>query len=764
MPFNSSKKFRSSHGRGGNATQKEQYSLSTWDLTQMVKGTTLRRRRAQCRSLLIEPDGMEEARETDLILEGAFRYYAQNQVEIKLVRLIKEYLSNDISGLLRCKVRRLQDRFYGGSDRGFTRMIVGKTLLSKQKQLCAQQGSMPGTPESSDDEKFEETDDGDNADPLDRIKYNEIVKVEGNNISDVTETPKPEKTIKAEQVTTLDDKALQTNEKNYKILKNHKEDVLAVLWDHEAQPCRNTKEITKPAASMSTRYLIPSAAEVFKERRHYHSTKTITPPFNAKNPRGKKLDVPLILCSDVPDLEQSRSSALSLLESNTSWKCTPVDMGNKELRIKESKKSPDDVLEDANVVEEIDEEKDEMLQDADAVEEVVREVQDEDDEMEATNASRMTTPISTPITNDVIPEDHKRERLRCRYRCGRIWSKRKVTWRIWMREGIPWNQMEVVQDGGGHFSDCRDKIDGREISTVIPAEEMQKSLSARTAIGHVVDDHQFRNEPLTDETLKKCRRQRKSSVEGVLKKCKKKIVVKEEVTIFFYKFSQTQESIIRKKGNAVLSESLYKKKTNSTEFILRKKGSSILPGSSYKKRTNILRKKGSSILPGSSYKKKTNSKDAYDDRKIMFPQLQSQSMLNLSISNCHDIFFPSSFESSLLDDDIEYFFIPKIKYRNRKRKLRSWQRIQSVPAGKERLPAEKDQNTNQGRKNRTRKKGTGRHLKRKPKTERVFTKPTIHSGPRYNISKMELKRAYKRMRKGNRFHASWNVLWKPVST
>ena len=95
-------------------------------------------------------------------------------------------------------------------------MIVGKMLLSKQKQLCAQQGSMPGTPESSDDEEFEETDDGDNADPLDRIKYKEIVKVEGNNISDVTETPKPEKTIKTEQVTTLDDKALQTNEKNIK--------------------------------------------------------------------------------------------------------------------------------------------------------------------------------------------------------------------------------------------------------------------------------------------------------------------------------------------------------------------------------------------------------------------------------------------------------------------------------------------------------------------------------------------------------------------
>ena len=61
--------------------------------------------------------------------------------------------------------------------------------------------------------------------------------------------------------------------------------------------------------------------------------------------------------------------------------------------------------------------------------------------------------------------------------------------------------------------------------------------------------------------------------------------------------------MLRKKGNSVLSESSYKKKTNSTEFILRKKGSSV--------------------LPGSSYKKKTNPKAAYDDHKIMFPQLQS---------------------------------------------------------------------------------------------------------------------------------------------
>ena len=112
---------------------------------------------------------MEEARETELILEGAFRYYVRNQVEIKLDQLIKEYLSIDISGKLRCKIWGLEDRFHGGSDSGFTRMIVGKTLLSKQKQLCAQQGSMPGTPESSVDEEFEETNDGDSADPLDCI-------------------------------------------------------------------------------------------------------------------------------------------------------------------------------------------------------------------------------------------------------------------------------------------------------------------------------------------------------------------------------------------------------------------------------------------------------------------------------------------------------------------------------------------------------------------------------------------------------------------
>ena len=180
-----------------------------------------------------------------------------------------------------------------------------------------------------------------------------------------------------------------------------------------------------------------------------------------------------------------------------------------------------------------------------------------------------------------------------------------------MREGIPWNQMEVVQDGKGQFSDCRDKTDGRGISTVIPVEEIQKSFSARTAIGLVIDDHQLRNEPLTDEPLKKCRRKRKSSVEGVLKKCKKKVVVTEVVTIFFYNFSP-RKVIIRKKGRSVQPGSSYKKKSNSNEFIIRKKGTSA--------------------LPGCSYKKKTNSKAAYDNGKIMFPNLLSPSTLNLSIS------------------------------------------------------------------------------------------------------------------------------------
>ena len=48
-----------------------------------------------------------------------------------------------------------------------------------------------------------------------------------------------------------------------------------------------------------------------------------------------------------------------------------------------------------------------------------------------------------------------------------------------MREGIPWDKMEVVEDGEGHFSDCRDRTDGQGISTIIPVGDIQKSLKKK---------------------------------------------------------------------------------------------------------------------------------------------------------------------------------------------------------------------------------------------------------------------------------------------
>ena len=118
----------------------------------------------------------------------------------------------------------------------------------------------------------------------------------------------------------------------------------------------------------------------------------------------------MILCSDVPDLEQSRSSALSLLERNASWKCTPVDMGIKELRKQESKTSQDNVVEDADVVEEVDEEEEVVVEDVDWVEDVVREVQN--DEVVENKASRRSTTIDRG-NKELEIEMCKRTEKRC---------------------------------------------------------------------------------------------------------------------------------------------------------------------------------------------------------------------------------------------------------------------------------------------------------------------------------------------------------------
>ena len=282
-----------------------------------------------------------------------------------------------------------------------------------------------------------------------------------------------------------------------------------------------------------------------------------------------------------------------------------------------------------------------------------------------------------------------------------------------MREGIPWDKVEVVTDGQGHFSNCRDTADGRGISTVIPVGGIQKSLNAKKSIDQEVDDRKLKDRLLPEELFKKFKKKKKLSRERVLKKCRRDVVFKEEVTIFFYYFCSNIKPKIGKKDNFVLPK------------------------------------------PVSSYKLRSKSATVYENCNRVCRDFSSQQELNLTISHGDDKFFQPSLESSTIQEEaIEYPYIPYFKYRNRKRKLRSWQRIQSVPAGAPRVKM-----VHRGRQMRG-KKGTGRHLKRITKTERVYPKAPVRIGPRYNITKQELKKAYQRMRKGNRFCASWNVLWK----
>ena len=67
----------------------------------------------------------------------------------------------------------MQRRLEGRYGRGFTRMILKKTLRGKWRQLEDQQGLPIGTPETSDDEYDDE-------DTLEGHNYEKMVKVEVN--------------------------------------------------------------------------------------------------------------------------------------------------------------------------------------------------------------------------------------------------------------------------------------------------------------------------------------------------------------------------------------------------------------------------------------------------------------------------------------------------------------------------------------------------------------------------------------------------------
>ena len=97
-----------------------------------------------------------EALAINLLLEEALAKSGGNLIEPNLITLFRDFNSNDISGDLREKIRRLQERLDAGGDPPEIQMMPRIILRSKLKLLENQQGSQPSTPASSDDEDEEE--------------------------------------------------------------------------------------------------------------------------------------------------------------------------------------------------------------------------------------------------------------------------------------------------------------------------------------------------------------------------------------------------------------------------------------------------------------------------------------------------------------------------------------------------------------------------------------------------------------------------------
>ena len=128
------------------------------DLTKILKETSNRRFSTPQRRTMEEKEILgcqSEALAINLLLEEAFKS-GGNLVEKNLISLVRDFNSNDISGVLRKKIRKLQERLDAGEDTPQIRMMIRIILRSKWKQLEKQQGSQPGTPAPSDDEDEEE--------------------------------------------------------------------------------------------------------------------------------------------------------------------------------------------------------------------------------------------------------------------------------------------------------------------------------------------------------------------------------------------------------------------------------------------------------------------------------------------------------------------------------------------------------------------------------------------------------------------------------
>ena len=167
-----------------------------------------------------------------------------------LTKIILQYSDWEHNWKLGLKLRddavRLKTRIEFRQDCSTVRMILRKTLNSKERQRRETLGSHPGTPDSSNSEEEEylvssvkEEDDSQEIAQQPKLVsvQNVIEKVEVN-ITSVDKTPKYlSKNAKADQVTITEDKAPKPHvEKNIKITKNHKEDEEAEQEEKDAQP------------------------------------------------------------------------------------------------------------------------------------------------------------------------------------------------------------------------------------------------------------------------------------------------------------------------------------------------------------------------------------------------------------------------------------------------------------------------------------------------------------------------------------------------
>ena len=191
---------------------------------------------------------MKLSEEIDQAIEEALVKDGREQYEREVLKEIQQFDGRTRNGKLWQSIQRLQRLVKIDP----TNVAVKAQLRSKRRKLQSNTTSSPvSTPAESEEENPTEDEWADKrgwqAQPQPRRINSEA------NTSNKTKLKL--KIVKAAQVTILDDKALQTNEKKYKKLKPYKDDELAEMRVWDAQSGNNTAPSNKPAAFMSARNL-----------------------------------------------------------------------------------------------------------------------------------------------------------------------------------------------------------------------------------------------------------------------------------------------------------------------------------------------------------------------------------------------------------------------------------------------------------------------------------------------------------------------------